>query len=64
MLFFTLLFTSLLAMNDTHRIELRERAKNMFQFAFGSYMQHAFPADELDPINCVGKGRDLDEGNW
>ncbi|OON18106.1 glycosyl hydrolase family 47, partial [Opisthorchis viverrini] len=32
--------------------------RNMFNFAYGHYMQHAFPADELDPIHCTGRGHD------
>lgn len=31
----------------------------MFTFAYDSYMQHAFPADELNPIDCCGRGPDL-----
>jgi ER degradation enhancer, mannosidase alpha-like 1 len=64
MIFFAFLAGFLFAMNDTHRLELKERARQMFDFAFTSYMQHAFPADEIDPINCVGKGRDVDPDNW
>jgi mannosidase alpha-like ER degradation enhancer 1 len=64
MIFFAFLAGILLAMNDTHRLELKQRARNMFDFAFSSYMEHAFPADEIDPINCVGKGKDLDASNW
>ena len=31
----------------------------MFTFAYDSYMKHAFPKDELDPIHCTGRGPDL-----
>ncbi|RKP26156.1 glycoside hydrolase [Syncephalis pseudoplumigaleata] len=30
----------------------------MFYFAFDKYMTHAFPLDELKPLNCTGRGRD------
>ncbi|PIO65438.1 glycosyl hydrolase family 47 [Teladorsagia circumcincta] len=30
----------------------------MFYFGYENYMSHAFPADELDPIHCTGRGHD------
>lgn len=30
----------------------------MFTFAYDSYMRHAFPADELNPLACCGRGPD------
>ncbi|VDK51519.1 unnamed protein product, partial [Cylicostephanus goldi] len=30
----------------------------MFYFGYENYMEHAFPADELDPIHCTGRGHD------
>ena len=27
----------------------------MFRFAYGQYMQRAFPRDDLRPISCRGK---------
>jgi len=41
------------------RLEMQERARAMFTFAYDGYMKHAFPEDELDPIHCVGRGPDL-----
>uniref|UniRef100_A0A0N5AVG2 alpha-1,2-Mannosidase n=1 Tax=Syphacia muris TaxID=451379 RepID=A0A0N5AVG2_9BILA len=38
--------------------EVREASKEMFYFAYNNYIQHAFPMDELDPINCTGRGHD------
>ncbi|CAG2180784.1 unnamed protein product, partial [Oppiella nova] len=32
----------------------------MFQFGYDSYMRYAFPADELNPIACTGRGPDRD----
>ncbi|KAJ2645750.1 hypothetical protein GGH99_008182, partial [Coemansia sp. RSA 1285] len=29
-----------------------------FYHAYNGYMDHGFPFDELDPIECIGKGRD------
>jgi len=42
------------------RIKSRDEAKRMFEFAYDSYMTHAFPQDELNPIDCVGRGPDVD----
>lgn len=39
-------------------VEAREASKEMFYFAYNNYIQHAFPMDELDPINCTGRGHD------
>jgi hypothetical protein len=36
----------------------------MFDFAFNSYINNAFPNDELDPIKCTGKNRDNNNNNW
>eukprot|EP00053_Salpingoeca_punica_P013275 m.119704 g.119704 ORF g.119704 m.119704 type:complete len:904 (+) comp16160_c0_seq2:599-3310(+) len=42
---------------------MRERVESMFDFAYGNYLKHAFPKDELDPIHCRGRGPDKDIGN-
>lgn len=39
---------------------LRNFAKEMFDFGYSNYMEHAFPLDELDPIHCAGRGVDRD----
>ncbi|CAA93106.2 alpha-1,2-Mannosidase [Caenorhabditis elegans] len=36
------------------------KTREMFQFGWDNYMEHAFPADELDPIHCRGRGHDHD----
>ena len=41
----------------------RNKAREMFKFGFDGYMQHAFPLDELDPINCKGITRDDNVNN-
>lgn len=33
---------------------LRDESKNMFYHAFGNYVLHALPADELKPLSCKG----------
>jgi len=33
----------------------REESREMFRFAYGQYMQRAFPRDDLRPISCRGK---------
>lgn len=40
------------------RARLRDRARGMFVFGYDSYMAHAFPQDELNPIHCCGRGPD------
>lgn len=42
------------------RARLRDAARGMFVFGYDSYMQHAFPQDELDPLHCRGRGPDHD----
>lgn len=40
------------------RAHQREKVRAMFQRSFDSYMTHAFPLDELDPVHCTGRGPD------
>lgn len=40
------------------RQNLQKLAKSMFDFSYSSYMEHAFPLDELDPIHCAGRSID------
>lgn len=42
------------------RLKLADDAKEMFYFGYNSYMKYAFPMDELNPINCSGRGPDYD----
>lgn len=39
-------------------LESRNDARKMFQFGYDSYMKHAYPHDELNPIHCTGRGHD------
>jgi len=41
-------------MDDATRERYREAAKEMFYHSYDSYLQHAFPKDELAPISCKG----------
>ena len=35
--------------------KLREEVREMFYDSFDSYMQHAYPYDELRPVSCSGR---------
>lgn len=43
---------------NAERIRMKEKAKEMFEFAYDNYIRYAYPKDELDPIHCVGRGPD------
>uniref|UniRef100_A0A6J0V623 alpha-1,2-Mannosidase n=1 Tax=Pogona vitticeps TaxID=103695 RepID=A0A6J0V623_9SAUR len=40
------------------RAQLRDAARSMFVFGYDNYMEYAFPQDELNPIECRGRGPD------
>lgn len=44
---------------ETERIEMLHASREMFTFAYDSYMKYAFPKDELNPIDCTGRGPDI-----
>lgn len=46
--------------NEDLRLRMLHEAKKMFYFGYDSYMKYAFPKDELNPIDCRGRGPDLD----
>lgn len=46
--------------SEQRRLELKEEARRMFYWGYDNYMLHAFPYDELNPINCSGRGHDWD----
>ncbi|XP_005089315.1 ER degradation-enhancing alpha-mannosidase-like protein 1 [Aplysia californica] len=46
--------------SEKERLQMVEESRNMFRFGYDSYMKHAFPEDELDPIHCRGRGADHD----
>uniref|UniRef100_A0A1B6JXA9 alpha-1,2-Mannosidase n=1 Tax=Homalodisca liturata TaxID=320908 RepID=A0A1B6JXA9_9HEMI len=42
------------------RLDMLNKAKEMFYFGYDNYLEHAFPLDELNPIFCKGRGPDHD----
>ena len=46
--------------SENERLKLREKARQMFYYGYDSYMNFAFPKDELDPIHCTGRGPDYE----
>lgn len=44
---------------DTLKAKMKAMAKEMFYFGYENYMKYAFPADELNPIDCEGRGPDV-----
>ncbi|XP_033120342.1 ER degradation-enhancing alpha-mannosidase-like protein 1 [Anneissia japonica] len=44
--------------SEGERIENLDHVRRMFQHGYDSYLQYAFPKDELDPIHCRGRGPD------
>jgi len=47
-----------LLVEATSPVLLREEVRAMFGFGYDSYMLHAYPADELNPLECTGRGPD------
>ncbi|XP_049588572.1 ER degradation-enhancing alpha-mannosidase-like protein 1 [Syngnathus scovelli] len=43
----------------TLRATMKEKAREMFYFGYDNYMKYAFPKDELNPIDCEGRGPDV-----
>eukprot|EP00493_Phyllostaurus_siculus_P022379 UN22711 len=44
----------------SERLEMLGEAKFMFYHGYDNYMTHAFPMDELNPLDCTGRGPDHD----
>lgn len=44
---------------DSLKAKMKAMAKDMFYFGYDNYMKYAFPEDELNPIDCVGRGPDV-----
>uniref|UniRef100_A0A8C5BS39 alpha-1,2-Mannosidase n=1 Tax=Gadus morhua TaxID=8049 RepID=A0A8C5BS39_GADMO len=44
---------------DTLKAQMKAQAKDMFYFGYDNYMKYAFPEDELNPIDCRGRGPDV-----
>nr|CAH8850216.1 unnamed protein product [Trichobilharzia regenti] len=45
-------------MSSSEKRSLASLVYTMFSFAYDGYMKHGFPFDELNPIDCVGRGYD------
>ena len=45
---------------ESERLEMLEETKKMFQHGYDNYMRHAFPLDELNPLDCAGRGPDTE----
>ncbi|KAG7244691.1 hypothetical protein INR49_029710 [Caranx melampygus] len=41
------------------KAKMKDMAKEMFYFGYDNYMKYAFPEDELNPIDCAGRGPDV-----
>ncbi|XP_018408472.1 PREDICTED: ER degradation-enhancing alpha-mannosidase-like protein 3 isoform X3 [Nanorana parkeri] len=52
-----LLRTGHAAMTKEEKTKLRAQVLEMFDHAYGNYMEHAYPADELMPLTCRGRIR-------
>ncbi|GMS91606.1 hypothetical protein PENTCL1PPCAC_13781, partial [Pristionchus entomophagus] len=44
--------------SSSQRASALAKTREMFYFGYDNYMQWAWPADELDPIHCTGRGHD------
>ena len=45
--------------NESERLQMLQLARDTFVFAYDNYIEHAFPADELNPLFCKGRGPDM-----
>jgi len=46
--------------SESLRLELLQETKDMFYHGYDNYMKHAFPLDELNPLDCNGRGPDYE----
>ncbi|GFT25682.1 ER degradation-enhancing alpha-mannosidase-like protein 3 [Nephila pilipes] len=47
-------------MSAEEKNQYKEQAKEMFYHAYQAYMANAYPADELMPLSCKGRYRDIE----
>lgn len=47
--------------NAERKLEYREATRDLWNHGYNSYIQYAFPMDELKPLSCSGHGPDWDE---
>ncbi|KJH47271.1 glycosyl hydrolase family 47 [Dictyocaulus viviparus] len=53
-------FLTMVNVFQADQLEALKETREMFYFAYDNYMNFAYPADELDPIHCTGRGHDYD----
>ncbi|KAH9516895.1 ER degradation-enhancing alpha-mannosidase-like protein 3 [Dermatophagoides farinae] len=53
-------FSSIICMSERERITLRNEVREMFTHSYDSYMNYAYPADELMPLSCKGRFRGVE----
>jgi ER degradation enhancer, mannosidase alpha-like 1 len=56
-------YSQYLYFSDAERQRLKQLSKEMFDYGYNNYLNHAFPMDELDPIHCQGRGPDSNIDN-
>ncbi|XP_042222341.1 ER degradation-enhancing alpha-mannosidase-like protein 3 isoform X2 [Homarus americanus] len=49
------------SMTEEERQNLKEEAKEMFYHAYTAYMDNAYPADELMPLSCKPRWREVEQ---
>ena len=47
--------------HDDIKSKMQEETRKMFYFGYDNYMRHAYPQDELNPIDCDGRGPDVND---
>jgi len=47
-------------MTEQLRLDLLAETRKMFYHGYDNYMKHAFPLDELNPLDCNGRGPDYE----
>ncbi|KAI6651772.1 ER degradation-enhancing alpha-mannosidase-like protein 1 [Oopsacas minuta] len=49
--------------SESDRLKYRLLSKEMFYHGYDNYMRYAFPLDELNPVECTGRGPDTNNPN-
>ena len=47
--------------SESDRLDMLEETRQMFFHGYDNYMEHAFPLDELNPLQCCGRGPDYEQ---
>ena len=51
----------LFVLSWTRPVSRSDEVKELFNFGYDAYMNHAYPADELMPLSCKGRYRGVDQ---